>query len=216
MNTNMINALKRGCSSIEESPQLFFTPELHFFRQFVQKWATAESDSDDEAPPPCAEEVKIPQAMTLDDNYLTIIGRAEVHLSKNRFKQAVKCCDEALGHNPNSYRAYRCQAKAYLKLDDLQAALTSAQEAQSIDYCDDISRLETHIKTQLLAKNRSDSITPPDISSFLNNPNLMNMASNLMRNPEMVANMQTMFTNLGNQNCSTTSSSIIEDDAPDA
>lgn len=199
-------ALKDACSYIENSPEEFFTPELQFFRRFVRKMALVESDNDteDEAPPPCVED-------TCD--YKSILVRAETDLRKGRFRQAIKRCDTVLNDNPNSCRAHRCQAKAYCKLEEWQLALVSVQEAQSIDYNTEINQLETQIKMHMPATSSAGPTPSPDIASLLNNPNLMSMASELMRNPDMVANMQTMLTKLGNQNSNSTQCPIIEDAA---
>lgn len=172
----------------------------------------APPDDDEEAPPPLNVEDATPahdnnnDKTTPEINELCLqivedpssrayVDRATAYFNEGLTTQALADANKAVELNPDSARALRLRARVRHIMNDNTGAYVDMSEAQKIDYSEEYDTLHTQMKTDREADAlESSSSTPPpnmggtmpDLSHLMSNPAFMNMAQNMMSNPEFM------------------------------
>jgi small glutamine-rich tetratricopeptide repeat-containing protein alpha len=134
--------------------------------------------------------------------------RAAAHSQLGKHIEAIEDCRRAIDLDPNYSKAYSRLGLALFSLDQFQDAVDAYKKALALDPNNEIvksslrtaeSRLQPSsqpMSPEPLSSATADRSAPsadtgmPDLgglSSLLNNPALMGMASQLMQNPQMAA-----------------------------
>ncbi|XP_023217266.1 small glutamine-rich tetratricopeptide repeat-containing protein alpha-like isoform X1 [Centruroides sculpturatus] len=147
------------------------------------------------------------KAIHLDpNNSVFYCNRAAAYSKLNNHKAAIQDCEAAIKIDPSYSKAYGRMGLAHASLDQYQQAKECFQHAISLDpqnesYINNLKVAEEKIKSGSSASgNRPDDSrnlgagfnVPFDFSSILSNPLLMNMATQIMQDP----NMQNLLTGL--------------------
>lgn len=149
-----------------------------------------DDESDEEEAPP-----------TLVCQYRKHNVYAAACLQSGDYTNAWSFADKALRENKDSVKALRIRAQSAFHLKKFKEAYADMCEAQTIDYDPEYVSLQTQMKaacetpTEPSAPSQSKSQMPnsksqmPNFEDLINNPNVMQMANNLMQNPELVHTM---------------------------
>lgn len=117
--------------------------------------------------------------------------RAAAHSKLNKHQDALNDCQAAIKLDPSYSKAYCRMGLAYVNLDDPQRARDSYKKAVELDPSEsNINNLK--LAEQKLTEQQAAYGQGFNFANLLNNPALMNMASQMMTDP----NMQNMFSNL--------------------
>lgn len=138
--------------------------------------------------------------------------RGEVYLTKHENQLALDDAASATRINPDSARSIRLRAVAKFNLNDAASAYADMCEAQKIDYDESYDMIQAQMKDAAAKQKdhtpnddalKSNDSPPPlpsgglpgglpgglDLGSFMNNPAVMNMAQNMMKDPELMRQM---------------------------
>lgn len=164
----------------------------------------AESGSEDEevAPPEAPleddEEMEaLDQAVAETMSCRTFANRASLKLDRGLLPEALADAEKAVELNPDSARALRLRARTKHLMNDSIGAFSDMSTAQQIDYNDDFNALHAQMKIEKEKKEREakPAAPPPlpnmagagvDFATLMNNPAFVNMAQNMMSNPEFM------------------------------
>lgn len=167
--------------------------ELKFFREDIEYVQNYESDEEELPPPDFAEEC---------DNR-SLLKKAKLLLQTHDYKNCVDMCSEVLQHNPDNATAYRVRSQAYNNMNVSDKAYSDMCEAQKLDYDEEYNILHSQMREAYKrvretpkSNNNMPSLNDIDMNSLLNNPDLMNMANQMMRDPNVMQNMQNMMRNM--------------------
>jgi small glutamine-rich tetratricopeptide repeat-containing protein alpha len=154
------------------------------------------------------------------NNAIYYCNRAAAHNKLNNNEQALNDCFRSIEIDPNYSKAYGRLGVIYLSLDKVHEALDAYKKAhalepnnenykQSIKLCED--RLNAAANgaspgppggqnfASMFGSLLGGASGGPDMMSLLNNPALMNMASQFVQNPQVQGLMANLVTNLGGQ-----------------
>lgn len=154
------------------------------------------------------------KAIAIDNsNPVYFSNRAAAYNKLNNFQGAVDDCQRALSLDPNYSKAYGRLGLAYTGLKELGKAKDAYKKACELDPSNDSYQTNLQIAQQKLRDadlngdsgqggggsggidlgNLGPSLGGLDFSSLMSNPALMNMATNLLQNPNMQQMMQSMM-----------------------
>lgn len=157
------------------------------------------------------------------NNAIYYCNRAAAHNKLNNNEQALNDCFRSIEIDPNYARAYSRLGSIYLSLSKTREALDAYKKAlaleptneghkNSIKYCEDLlagvggqSQPNTasaggpNLASMFGSFMGGGASGGPDLMSLLNNPALMNMASQFVQNPQVQGLMANLVTNLGGQ-----------------
>eukprot|EP00794_Sanderia_malayensis_P003532 gene3532-4033_t len=144
------------------------------------------------------------------NNAIYYSNRAAAYNKLGSFEKAIADSESAVKIDPNFSRAYGRMGLAYLNLQNYEKAKESCEKALSLDptnesYQTNLNLIKEKMNTE---KKPAESQSQPqpqqaggmpnlggiDFGSLLSNPAVMNMAQNLMQNPQM----QQMFSSFAN------------------
>ena len=142
-------------------------------------------------------------------SYRLYVLRAEAHILKENWEEAVSDASQALLLNQDSVKAYKIRMKAYLQLEDKEHALRDVRKAQQIDYDDAMKDVHNDLEDWFSKKNGKMKFPPTSIDeqlkdnmpslqtleSMMKDPKVLEMAQNLMKNPEAMKSMMGSFAN---------------------
>lgn len=116
---------------------------------------------------------------------------AAAYSKLNKHLDALNDCQSAIKLDPNYSKAYCRMGLAYVNLDDPQRARDSYKKAVELDPSEsNVNNLK--LAEQKLSEQQAAFGQGFNFSNLLNNPALMNVAQQMMSDP----NMQNMFANL--------------------
>lgn len=145
------------------------------------------------------------RAIILDaNNAVYYCNRAAAYSKLNNHEAAIKECQSALRIDPTYSKAYGRLGLAYSSLNKHAEALTSYKKALELEpenesYQNNLALTEEKLATSgaTATPGASAAMTPPfDISMLLNNPTLMNMATQMLSDPAMQNMMSFMGSNV--------------------
>ncbi|CAF1604031.1 unnamed protein product [Rotaria magnacalcarata] len=152
------------------------------------------------------------------NNAIYYCNRAAAHSKLGNNDQAFRDCFRAIEIDPNYSKVYGRLGAIYLTTDKVNEALDAYKKAHTLD-----PNNENYIQSIRLCEERlnaTNNTNPPnapnlssmfgsllggasggtpDMMSFLNNPALINMASQFVQNPQVQGLMANLVTNLGGQ-----------------
>ena len=155
-----------------------------------------ESDDDDEEMPP-GDPLELARAYAVD---------AMAAIDNNNVTAALTLAQKALELNPDSSKATRVRSLALFQSNRTKEAYADMCTAQSLDYNEDYDLIHNQMREALNYNPPSSSLpsqskpthaAPPPIGNgmeaLMQNPEVMAMASNMMKNPDVMRNMMGMF-----------------------
>lgn len=137
------------------------------------------------------------RAIQLDGhNAVYYCNRAAVHSKLGNHTLAIKDCRTALSIDPTYSKAYGRLGLAYSSLERHKEAKESYEKALAMEPDNESYRNNLHLAEERLAQlgvnQNLQNMTGMDFSALLSNPALMNLARQMMSDP----NMQNMMCNL--------------------
>ncbi|KAF7286994.1 hypothetical protein GWI33_002834 [Rhynchophorus ferrugineus] len=133
-------------------------------------------------------------------NAVYYCNRAAAYTRQTQDADAIIDCKEALKLDPTYGKAYGRLGIAYSNLNKYDLALTAYQSALKYDPNNAMYEANLKVAEQMV---NSDAAAPtmggrplPDITQFLNNPNIINMASQILSDPTF-CNMMSGIVNMG-------------------
>jgi len=159
------------------------------------------------------EEEGLPPEETFD--YQTYITNAKKHINNESYTEALNTLNTILQKHSNSATATRLRSKVYWLTNNPKDAYRDMCVAQQIDYDEEYHSMHMEMKKavdsaketqpEILPRIEPDptsahgmedimkNINPQNLQSLLQNPALMNMAQNMMQDPQAMQNMMKMF-----------------------
>jgi len=131
------------------------------------------------------------QAIQIDgSNAVYYCNRAAAHSKLSNHESALDDCKMAISYDPNYSKAYGRMGLAYASLNDHYRARDCYRKAVELDPQNESYRNNLRIADEKVAEQSSQpggqfGGMPFDLSSLLGNPALMNMATQLMSDPNM-------------------------------
>ena len=145
--------------------------------------------------------------------------RAELHELMKNDNNMESDCKTAIRINSECAKANHLLGKYYFKKNKLSKAIKYLQKAQALDYCEQSASMLSKINDEKLEKEVIEDIPEittdnvyqkmpsnfqeqmpsnfqeqmPSIDQIMNNPNIANLAQQMMQNPEMMNNMMSML-----------------------
>ncbi|XP_052774984.1 small glutamine-rich tetratricopeptide repeat-containing protein beta-like [Mya arenaria] len=145
------------------------------------------------------------QALKLDNkNSVYYCNRAAAYSKICKHKQAIEDCQKALMIDPLYSKAYGRMGIAYTALDDHESAYECYRKALELDPGNQSYQNNLEIAEQKLQESAANSGFNmglgggmPGIGNLLNNPGMMQMAQQMMTNPDMQNMMANMMQGMG-------------------
>ncbi|XP_063417901.1 small glutamine-rich tetratricopeptide repeat-containing protein beta-like [Mytilus trossulus] len=146
------------------------------------------------------------QALKLDShNSVFFCNRAAAYSKLNKHVKAIEDCEKALTIDPQYSKAYGRMGIAYTALNDHESALECYRKALELDPTNQSYQNNLEIAEQKLKEEAakagfglgSGGGMPMDFSQILNNPHVMDMATQMMGNPQMQQMMSNMMSGFG-------------------
>lgn len=193
----------------------FYETDYHTLLRLAVTNCDADEELDEEMPPPpqttenpdiltdCArDETNDRLAIEVYTRSINIcptcrryVERGERYIRCGEFVAARTDATSALKLNVDSARAYRLRSIAAWNMNDAAAAYKDMCDAQRIDYDETVDALHQ----QMMASVKKDQVNRPqpfaampssmDFNSLLQNPQLMDMAQSMLKNPELMRSM---------------------------
>ncbi len=147
------------------------------------------------------------RAIELHPTARRFVSRGFLHYENNRFVEALDDARSALRINPDSARGYRLRALSAWNTDQKSCAYHDMCQAQRIDYDESYDALHNEMKTfanetqnEECFETQTDTSMPKlpdnvDFASLMNSPMFMNMANNVMNNPQLMSQMMSALHN---------------------
>ncbi|XP_053558742.1 small glutamine-rich tetratricopeptide repeat-containing protein alpha [Bombina bombina] len=128
-------------------------------------------------------------------NAVYFCNRAAAYSKLGNYAGAVRDCEEAISIDPNYSKAYGRMGLALSSLNKHAEAVGFYQRALELDPDNDTYKANLKIAEQKMKEIPSPMTAPGgfDLAGLLNNPGFMNMASNLMNNPQVQQLMSGMI-----------------------
>lgn len=130
-------------------------------------------------------------------------NRAATYSQLNRHNETIQDCKKALKLDPNYSKIYSRLGYAYTALNQHDNARDSYMKAWQLEPENETYRNNLSVANETLARERGSAIPAGglgggglDLSSLMNNPALMNMASQMLSNPNM-QNLMSGIMNMG-------------------
>ncbi|KAG9350795.1 hypothetical protein JZ751_024684 [Albula glossodonta] len=120
-------------------------------------------------------------------NAVYYCNRAAAYSKLGNYAGAVQDCELAIGIDPNYSKAYGRMGLALASLNKHTEAVTYYQKALELDPDNDTYKSNLKIAEQKMKETPSPTagMGGVDLAGLLSNPGFMNMASNLMTNPQV-------------------------------
>lgn len=133
-------------------------------------------------------------------NAVYFCNRAAAYSKIGNYAGAVRDCEEAITIDPSYSKAYGRMGLALSSLNKHAEAVGFYQRALELDPDNDTYKSNLKIAEQKMKELPSPMGAPGgfDLAGLLNNPGFMNMASNLMNNPQVQQLMSGMISGPGN------------------
>ncbi|KAM8960445.1 small glutamine-rich tetratricopeptide repeat-containing protein alpha [Pelodytes ibericus] len=133
-------------------------------------------------------------------NAVYFCNRAAAYSKLGNYAGAVRDCEEAIGIDPNYSKAYGRMGLALSSLNKHAEAVGFYKRALELDPDNDTYKANLKIAEQKMKEIPSPLSAPGglDLAGLLNNPSFMNMASNLMNNPQVQQLMSGMISSSNN------------------
>ncbi|XP_073402869.1 small glutamine-rich tetratricopeptide repeat-containing protein alpha [Dendrobates tinctorius] len=133
-------------------------------------------------------------------NAVYFCNRAAAFSKIGNYAGAVRDCEEAITIDPNYSKAYGRMGLALSSLNKHTEAVGFYKRALELDPDNDTYKANLKIAEQKMKEMPSPVGAPGglDLAGLLNNPGFMNMASNLMNNPQVQQLMSGMISGSGN------------------
>ncbi|XP_063311582.1 small glutamine-rich tetratricopeptide repeat-containing protein alpha [Pelobates fuscus] len=133
-------------------------------------------------------------------NAVYFCNRAAAYSKLGNYAGAVRDCEEAIEIDPNYSKAYGRMGLALSSLNKHAEAVGFYKRALELDPDNDTYKINLKIAEQKMKEIPSPTSAPGgfDIAGLLNNPGFMNMASNLMNNPQVQQLMSGMISGAQN------------------
>lgn len=126
------------------------------------------------------------RAIQLDaSNAVYYCNRAAALSKLNNHEMALEDCRRAISYDPNYSKAYGRMGLAFGNLNDHQRSRDCYRKAVELDPNNESYRNNLKIAEEKVAEQTPQLGNPFDLSSLLSNPALMNMATQLMTDPNM-------------------------------
>ncbi|CAG2121933.1 unnamed protein product, partial [Medioppia subpectinata] len=126
------------------------------------------------------------RAIDLDaSNAVYFCNRAAAHSKLNNHEFALEDCKRAITCDPGYSKAYGRMGLAFGNLNDHLKSRDCYRKAVELDPSNESYRNNLKIAEDKVAEQSSQFGNPFDLSSLLSNPALMNMATQLMSDPNM-------------------------------
>ncbi|CAF2969576.1 unnamed protein product [Rotaria sp. Silwood2] len=154
------------------------------------------------------------------NNAIYYCNRAAAHNKLGNNDQALSDCFRSIEIDPNYSKVYGRLGVIYLSLDKAHEALDAYKKAHTLDpnnenYKQSIRHCEDQLNESETNNNNNPTNGPnltsmfgtllggtsggPNMTSFFNNPALMNMATQFVQNPQVQGLMANLVTNLNGQ-----------------
>ncbi|KAM4709488.1 small glutamine-rich tetratricopeptide repeat-containing protein alpha [Discoglossus pictus] len=133
-------------------------------------------------------------------NAVYYCNRAAAYSKLGNYAGAVRDCEEAISIDPNYSKAYGRMGLALSSLNKHAEAVGFYQRALELDPDNETYKANLKIAEQKMKELPSPMSAPGgfDLAGLLNNPGFMNMASNLMNNPQVQQLMSGMISGSNN------------------
>lgn len=133
-------------------------------------------------------------------NAVYYCNRAAAYSKIGNYAGAVRDCEEAITIDPGYSKAYGRMGLALSSLNKHSEAVSFYKRALELDPDNDTYKSNLKIAEQKMKELPSPMAAPGgfDLAGLLNNPSFMNMASNLMNNPQVQQLMSGMISGSGN------------------
>ncbi|XP_051768936.1 small glutamine-rich tetratricopeptide repeat-containing protein alpha isoform X1 [Ctenopharyngodon idella] len=129
-------------------------------------------------------------------NAVYYCNRAAAYSKLGNYAGAVQDCERAIGIDPNYSKAYGRMGLALASLNKYSEAVSYYQKALELDPDNDTYKVNLQIAEQKMKETQSSpagALGGVDLAGLLSNPGFMNMASNLMNNPQVQQLMSGMM-----------------------
>ena len=144
------------------------------------------------------------QALKLDcNNSVFFCNRAAAYSKLNKHVKAIEDCEKALAIDPQYSKAYGRMGIAYTALNDHESAMECYRKALDLDPTNQSYQNNLEIAEQKLKEEAAKAgfgMGPTggmDFSQLLNNPHVMDMATQMMGNPQMQQMMSNFMSGFG-------------------
>ncbi|XP_063770360.1 small glutamine-rich tetratricopeptide repeat-containing protein alpha [Pseudophryne corroboree] len=133
-------------------------------------------------------------------NAVYFCNRAAAYSKLGNYAGAVRDCEEAITIDPSYSKAFGRMGLALSSLNKHSEAVGFYQRALELDPDNDTYKSNLKIAEQKMKEMPSPMAAPGgfDLAGLLNNPGFMNMASNLMNNPQVQQLMSGMISGSNN------------------
>uniref|UniRef100_A0A673IX50 Small glutamine-rich tetratricopeptide repeat-containing protein alpha n=1 Tax=Sinocyclocheilus rhinocerous TaxID=307959 RepID=A0A673IX50_9TELE len=128
-------------------------------------------------------------------NAVYFCNRAAAYSKLGNYAGAVQDCERAIGIDPNYSKAYGRMGLALASLNKYSEAVSFYKKALELDPDNDTYKANLQIAEQKMEGQPSPAggLGGVDLAGLLSNPGFMNMASNLMNNPQVQQMMSGMM-----------------------
>ncbi|XP_048011838.1 small glutamine-rich tetratricopeptide repeat-containing protein alpha isoform X2 [Megalobrama amblycephala] len=129
-------------------------------------------------------------------NAVYYCNRAAAYSKLGNYAGAVQDCERAIGIDPNYSKAYGRMGLALASLNKYSEAVSYYKKALELDPDNDTYKVNLQIAEQKMKETQSSpagGLGGVDLAGLLSNPGFMNMASNLMNNPQVQQLMSGMM-----------------------
>ncbi|XP_077059024.1 small glutamine-rich tetratricopeptide repeat-containing protein alpha isoform X1 [Siphateles boraxobius] len=129
-------------------------------------------------------------------NAVYYCNRAAAYSKLGNYAGAVQDCERAIGIDPNYSKAYGRMGLALASLNKYSEAVCYYKKALELDPDNDTYKVNLQIAEQKMKETQSSpagGLGGVDLAGLLSNPGFMNMASNLMNNPQVQQLMSGMM-----------------------
>jgi len=198
---DMTSAIDKVCTILKKNPKLYYTDAFYELKNIIEN-ITEESD-EEEAPPNFVENE------SKADKIRRLVEESKICMQEGNYKLSLEKCNEALQENPDSVKTLRNRAVVYKCLKSYKEAHQDICKAQSIDFNEEFVDFENEMKEKKEIKkveektDKKNNVNLEDIDlqnmknmnlqDLLSNPQFCNMANNMMKNPEFMQSMSSMF-----------------------
>uniref|UniRef100_A0A8C2AV21 Small glutamine-rich tetratricopeptide repeat-containing protein alpha n=1 Tax=Cyprinus carpio TaxID=7962 RepID=A0A8C2AV21_CYPCA len=121
-------------------------------------------------------------------NAVYYCNRAAAYSKLGNYAGAVQDCERAIGIDPNYSKAYGRMGLALASLNKYSEAVSYYKKALELDPDNDTYKANLQIAEQKMKEGQPSPVGGlggVDLAGLLSNPGFMNMASNLMNNPQV-------------------------------
>uniref|UniRef100_A0A8C1FWL0 Small glutamine-rich tetratricopeptide repeat-containing protein alpha n=2 Tax=Cyprinus carpio TaxID=7962 RepID=A0A8C1FWL0_CYPCA len=129
-------------------------------------------------------------------NAVYYCNRAAAYSKLGNYAGAVQDCERAIGIDPNYSKAYGRMGLALASLNKYSEAVSYYKKALELDPDNDTYKANLQIAEQKMKEGQPSPVGGlggVDLAGLLSNPGFMNMASNLMNNPQVQQMMSGMM-----------------------